>query len=215
VWSTRRTDLRPAPSTACRSEPHCASTYRRRTRDALKLGGGKAGERLVEQQHLRLWTERNPEIDQPLPAIGQPVAFIRWMASNPDNLISSAVLASRVRKLWTSRQNSFGADRLEEGRQWQTLINLALTHRGGFFKLRPPAPEQSYAAWQARRYHAEKPGAAFTRRAARTPPVTSTRSSKKPSIVPRTAAAERIGFDIALEPDFDPTAGIVDAVSRT
>src|SRR5450432_550572 len=39
------------------------------------LGGGKASQRLVEQQHLRLGTERNAEVDQPLPAIGQFAAF--------------------------------------------------------------------------------------------------------------------------------------------
>ena len=44
-------------------------------RDALALGGGKSGQRLVEQQHLRLGAERDAEIDQPLPAIGQFAAL--------------------------------------------------------------------------------------------------------------------------------------------
>ncbi len=44
-------------------------------RDALALGGGKACQRLVQQQHLRLGAERDAEIDQPLPAIGQFAAL--------------------------------------------------------------------------------------------------------------------------------------------
>ncbi len=44
-------------------------------RDALALGGGKARQRLVEQQHLRLGAERDAEIDQPLPAIGELAAL--------------------------------------------------------------------------------------------------------------------------------------------
>ena len=44
-------------------------------RDALALGGGKARQRLVQQQHLRLGAERDAEIDQPLPAIGQFAAL--------------------------------------------------------------------------------------------------------------------------------------------
>jgi hypothetical protein len=44
-------------------------------RDALALGGGEPGERLVQQQHLRLGAERDAEIDQPLPAIGQFAAL--------------------------------------------------------------------------------------------------------------------------------------------
>ncbi len=43
--------------------------------DALALGGGKTGQRLVEQQQLRLGAERDAEIHQPLPAIGQFAAF--------------------------------------------------------------------------------------------------------------------------------------------
>ena len=43
--------------------------------DALALGGGKTGQRLVEQQHLRFGAERDAEIHQPLPAIGQFAAF--------------------------------------------------------------------------------------------------------------------------------------------
>ena len=44
-------------------------------RHALALGGGKARQRLVQQQHLRLGAERDAEIDQPLPAIGQFAAL--------------------------------------------------------------------------------------------------------------------------------------------
>ena len=44
-------------------------------RDALALGGGKARQRLVQQQHLRLGAERDAEIDQPLPAIGEFAAL--------------------------------------------------------------------------------------------------------------------------------------------
>ena len=44
-------------------------------RDPLALGGGKARQRLVQQQHLRLGAERDAEIDQPLPAIGQFAAL--------------------------------------------------------------------------------------------------------------------------------------------
>ena len=43
--------------------------------DALAFGGGKAGQRLVEQQHLRFGAERDAEIHQPLPAIGQFAAL--------------------------------------------------------------------------------------------------------------------------------------------
>ena len=46
-------------------------------RHAFALGGGKARERLVEQQHLRLGAERDAEIHQPLPAIGQFAALDR------------------------------------------------------------------------------------------------------------------------------------------
>ena len=41
----------------------------------LALGGGKARQRLVQQQHLRLGAERDAEVDQPLPAIGQFAAL--------------------------------------------------------------------------------------------------------------------------------------------
>jgi hypothetical protein len=44
-------------------------------RDALAFGGGKTGQGLVKQQHLRFRAERNAEIDQPLPAIGEIAAF--------------------------------------------------------------------------------------------------------------------------------------------
>ena len=43
--------------------------------DALALGRREAGERLVEQQHLRLGAERDAEIDQALPAIGELAAL--------------------------------------------------------------------------------------------------------------------------------------------
>ena len=52
-----------------------AATFLIRFDDALALGGGKARQRLVEQQHLRLGAERDAEIDQPLPAIGQFAAL--------------------------------------------------------------------------------------------------------------------------------------------
>ena len=39
--------------------------------DALALGGGKAGERLIEQQHARLGCERQAHVEQPLAAIGE------------------------------------------------------------------------------------------------------------------------------------------------
>ena len=38
--------------------------------DALALGGGEAGERLVEQENARADRERQPHIEQPLAAIG-------------------------------------------------------------------------------------------------------------------------------------------------
>ena len=41
----------------------------------LALGGGEPRQRLVEQQHLWLGAERDAEIDQPLPAIGQFAAL--------------------------------------------------------------------------------------------------------------------------------------------
>ena len=44
-------------------------------RDALALGGGEAGQRFVQQQHLRLGAERDAEIDQPLSAIGKFTAL--------------------------------------------------------------------------------------------------------------------------------------------
>ena len=52
--------------------------------DPLALGGGKAGQRLVEQQHLRLGAERDAEIDQPLPAIGQFAALDFLDAFQPE-----------------------------------------------------------------------------------------------------------------------------------
>ena len=39
--------------------------------DALALGGGEAGKRLVEQQQARLGGERQAHVDQPLAAVGQ------------------------------------------------------------------------------------------------------------------------------------------------
>ncbi len=46
-------------------------------RHPLALGGGKPGQRLVEQQHLRFGAERDAEIDQPLAAIGEFAALDR------------------------------------------------------------------------------------------------------------------------------------------
>ena len=43
--------------------------------DALAFRRREPGERLVEQQHLRLGAERDAEIDQPLAAIGKVAAF--------------------------------------------------------------------------------------------------------------------------------------------
>ena len=40
------------------------------TRHALALGGGKARQRLIQQEHLRLGAERNAQIHQPLAAVG-------------------------------------------------------------------------------------------------------------------------------------------------
>ena len=44
-------------------------------RHALALGRRKPRQGLVEQQHLRFGAERNAEVDQALPAIGQFAAF--------------------------------------------------------------------------------------------------------------------------------------------
>src|SRR5205807_10130115 len=44
-------------------------------RHALAFGGGKARQWFIEQDHLRLGAERNAEIDQPLPAIGEFAAL--------------------------------------------------------------------------------------------------------------------------------------------
>jgi hypothetical protein len=44
-------------------------------RHPLALGGGKACQRLVQQQHLRLGAERDAEVHQPLPAIGEFTAL--------------------------------------------------------------------------------------------------------------------------------------------
>src|ERR671912_863361 len=44
-------------------------------RDALALCGCEPGKRLVQQQDPRLGAERDPEIEQPLPAIGKLAAL--------------------------------------------------------------------------------------------------------------------------------------------
>ena len=59
---------------------------------ALALGRGKACERLVEQQHLRFGAERNAEIDQPLPAIGEVAAVdVEVRALVDDHMVGAAV----------------------------------------------------------------------------------------------------------------------------
>src|SRR6266850_182649 len=44
-------------------------------RHAFALGGGEASQRLIEQQHLWFGAERDPQVHQTLPAIGQFAAF--------------------------------------------------------------------------------------------------------------------------------------------
>ncbi len=43
--------------------------------DALALGGGQAGQRLVEQQHARACRQRQRHVEQALPAIAQRAGF--------------------------------------------------------------------------------------------------------------------------------------------
>ena len=53
-------------------------------RDALALGRGESGQRLVEQQYLRFRAERDAEIDQTLSAIGQVAALDVLDAFQPE-----------------------------------------------------------------------------------------------------------------------------------
>ena len=41
--------------------------------DPLALGGGEAGQRLVQEQDLGLGRERHAHVDEPLPAIGERI----------------------------------------------------------------------------------------------------------------------------------------------
>ena len=52
-----------------------AATFLIRFETRSRSAAARPAKRLVEQQHLRLGAERNAEIDQPLPAIGQFAAF--------------------------------------------------------------------------------------------------------------------------------------------
>ena len=55
-------------------------------RHPLALGGGKARQRFVQQQHLRLGAERDAEVDQPLAAIGEFAALDGLDALKPEEL---------------------------------------------------------------------------------------------------------------------------------
>ncbi len=69
-------------------------SFETRSRSAAR----EARQRFVQQQHLRLGAERDAEVDQPLPAIGQFAALDRldaFEAEEPDQLGGLGVHVAR------------------------------------------------------------------------------------------------------------------------
>src|SRR5262249_4366429 len=92
-------------------------------RDALALGSGKARQRLVEQQHLRLRAQRNAEIDQPLPAIGKGAALDVLDAFKAQEFCQFGGLGMDLGKIIDVAPDIKTAGRVRLQRQAQVLVD--------------------------------------------------------------------------------------------